>query len=234
MDPRASGAARARKAGDTRQRLMDASLDLLFEEGPSALSTVRIAQRAGIVQSGFYKHFPSVDACVLGKAQQLRTGLAAPVLEGLRAFHEADPTDRAHLARVLEQLFDAALEHRKLFVLMMRHRHELSVLGEEFRLGLNAARDSYAESLWALALRLGMPAKQREAIDLLAEVLFEAVVTGAYEVVEGRRRSKRGVAQMLSRTLIAAGIAEFRHLLGPLVPAAEAKMRASRGATPRR
>ena len=54
------------------------------------------------------------------------------------------------------------------------------------------------------------------------------------EVVAGRRRPKRAVAQMLSRTLIAAGIAEFRHLLGPALPRTGEKVAKARRATSHR
>jgi AcrR family transcriptional regulator len=214
---------RQRRALETRQRLMDATLDILYEEGASALSTVRIAQRAGIVQSGFYRHFAGVEDCVRAKAQQLRTGLSAPALAGVLSFHEDDPTDQARLTKVLERLFDDAIEHRKLVVLVGRHRHDQSALGETIRDMLGEAERAYTDSLWATYHRLGVAAKHRESVAVVSAIFFETVVSTMHDVVTGRYASKRMVAQTLARLLRTGGLAEFRHLAGEGEPrAAEA------------
>lgn len=191
---------------------MDATLDILYEEGQSALSTVRIAQRAGIVQSGFYRHFRDVEDCVRAKADQIRINLSAPALRAVLELHEQDPADQARLTKVLERLFDDAIEHRKLVVLLGRHRHDPSALGETIREMLHEAERAHAESLWGTFRRLGTAEKHREAVTLLSSLFFESVVSALHDVVVGKYPSKRMVAQTLARVLSAAGRAERRHL----------------------
>lgn len=45
----------------SRQRLIEACLDLIETEGPAGLTTGRIAQRAGLAQPTFYVHFAGID-----------------------------------------------------------------------------------------------------------------------------------------------------------------------------
>ncbi|MCS7057649.1 MAG: TetR/AcrR family transcriptional regulator, partial [Meiothermus sp.] len=56
---------RKRRDGQaTRERLIQATVEILSREGLGAVSTARVARDAGIVQSGFYAHFASLEECV--------------------------------------------------------------------------------------------------------------------------------------------------------------------------
>jgi AcrR family transcriptional regulator len=191
---------------------MDAVTDLLYEEGPVAMSTVRIAQRAGIVQSGFYRHFPSVEECLRAKADQLGADLAWPALNGISSLYETDPTNAALLANVLEEFFIGMLTHRRLYQLMVRHRHDASPLGEAFRRVFDQSRLELTASLWALARRFRLPVTARSGVALLAEFAIESTSSVGTALLTGRARDPRAAAETLARCLVSAVTAEFQHM----------------------
>ena len=83
MTRRASAAAR------TRQRIIDATLELHGEQGIAATSWDDIAARAGVGVGTVYRHFPSLDELVPACGEVTRHVLALPdpdvVFEGVDA-----------------------------------------------------------------------------------------------------------------------------------------------------
>lgn len=57
----------------TRQRLLDAAVELLIDEGGAGLTTGRLTEQAGVVQSAFYNHFASVDECKQAALREVRS-----------------------------------------------------------------------------------------------------------------------------------------------------------------
>jgi AcrR family transcriptional regulator len=125
-----------RRRGDrrtTRHRLLATAVRLLREEGETAVSTTRLTQEVGIVQSGFYSHFPSVDACLAEAAALVVAEIRDPVrqwMEELRHGESDAPSlvlerTAAHFGRVL-----GILEPRRPFLdLMERYRRAPGPVG---------------------------------------------------------------------------------------------------------
>ena len=63
LTPRSS-----KKALATRNKIVDAAIDVLVSDGPGALTYRTVAARAGITPAGPFYHFPTIDA-LLGAAQ---------------------------------------------------------------------------------------------------------------------------------------------------------------------
>ena len=65
---------------DTRERLLEAALELLHQAGVSAVTTVSVTHAAEIVQSAFYKHFANIEECLAialaGVTSEIRTAVA--------------------------------------------------------------------------------------------------------------------------------------------------------------
>lgn len=81
-------------ATDTRERILEAALDLVFERGFSATSVDAILERSATSKGAFFHHFPSKGA--LGKALIERWALIdADVLETHMAAAEARTSDPA-------------------------------------------------------------------------------------------------------------------------------------------
>lgn len=72
--------ARGRQRAATRQAIIDATLDCLMDDGYSALTTRRIAERAGIAQSTVMHHFETREALLVEAVIHAALGLAQQAL----------------------------------------------------------------------------------------------------------------------------------------------------------
>src|ERR1041385_42792 len=90
----------------TRQRLVQAVIDIVRGDGLGALTTVEITRRAGIAQPGFYKHFPNVDACLEEATKQMLEGMGGtykPLSNGASLPGRGDEADARGHARNLQR-----------------------------------------------------------------------------------------------------------------------------------
>ena len=180
----------------TRQSLVDSAVKILLEEGDSELTTARLSREAGVVQSGFYAHFSSREACLAEAAQlivdQLRVVTGAWRLEGM-AQEKPGAADRSatrlHFARVLPLL----AEKGRFVDLMVARRDERSPLGRRLRTMYQTIVNDVAQHLLATAqlhgVRLTTPF---EADPFAAEVaaLSELIVDSITVAARGYRRTK--------------------------------------------
>src|SRR5688500_5115251 len=74
----------------TRERLVQAAIDLIRQGGVGAVSTVSVTQVAGFAQSSFYMHFANVDECLNAAAEQIGEGLRVFVAAHRRETQERD------------------------------------------------------------------------------------------------------------------------------------------------
>jgi AcrR family transcriptional regulator len=119
---------------DSRTRLQDAALDLFLERGYSATTTAAIAERAGVTDRTFYRHFKDKSEVLFGSEDRIAQLLAGTVTasestvavalrEALRALAEDFEPRRATLARraaVVEAIPDLA--ERELWKLLTLSR----------------------------------------------------------------------------------------------------------------
>jgi len=80
---------RAEQRASTRRALIDATRDCLVEEGYAALTTRRIAERAGVAQSTLMHHFETREALLVEAVSDLALRLAEEALDeiDLAALH---------------------------------------------------------------------------------------------------------------------------------------------------
>ena len=102
---------RAERRDETRQRIVDAAIELHQTIGPAATTVTEIAQRAGVGRVTVYRHFP--DELTLGRACNGRyfERHPAPDLERWRAIHDPHERLRAGLA-------EAYAHHRRTEAMM--------------------------------------------------------------------------------------------------------------------
>jgi AcrR family transcriptional regulator len=144
--------ARAEAKARSRQRLLDAALEILDEGDVSDLTTVEITKRAGLAQSSFYVHFGSID--------QLLRDLVDEVWEARRELNR-----RARESASLDQLDEyyrtrftahvtGLIAHPSVFRLVLRSRLDpTSIVGDDAR----AQQDKSRENLTAWLVALGAP-----------------------------------------------------------------------------
>lgn len=158
----------------TRQRLLQAIVELLDEEGAGALTTVRITQRAGVAQPTFYVHFTDVEQGV-GVAAEDMAKRIFEMLSSARARPDGEPfTLRAALRSVLE----AMLADRRMARIFLAHRRDVrSPFGLRFGEILIGARNLVVGE----ARRVG--AARPEAVAMLVVALFIGALEG---LLDGR------------------------------------------------
>lgn len=118
--PSISAVRKPPRRGEARAALMDAALELVASEANfSALSLRRIARRAGVVPTAFYRHFRDMDALGMALVEETFTELR-------RMLRDADlpsmPLDG--LTRYSVQLFALHVrDHRLLFQFLIKERY---------------------------------------------------------------------------------------------------------------
>lgn len=196
-----------RRRGDrrtTRHRLLTSAVRLLREEGEAAVSTTRLTQEVGIVQSGFYSHFPSVDACLAEAAALVVAEIRDPVrqwMEELRHQESDAPAlvlerTAAHFVRVLGVL----VPRRPFLDLMERYRRAPGPVGAALaavHAELVGDVRAYLERLWE---RDGLPTgpPQAERIDLVADLVVALVVAAADALGRDPARRREDAARALA------------------------------------
>jgi len=101
-NPRRTPKSRSRKAaprdsyhhGNLRNALMTATLELLEEGGPDAVSVREAAKRAGVSAGAPFRHFPTRTALMTAVAEEATTRLKTEIATAVAAVAKADPLTR--------------------------------------------------------------------------------------------------------------------------------------------
>jgi AcrR family transcriptional regulator len=104
--------------GNLRQALIDASMEVISEEGPSALTLRDLARRIGVAPSAPYRHFPDKESVLLAVAEECAVRLGAAM--DAAAAQSEHPIERFRLAGLAYVRF--AVEHPAYFK-VMGHAH---------------------------------------------------------------------------------------------------------------
>lgn len=186
----------------TRQRLIDATIDIIRTEGVGALTTGKIANAAGIQQPGFYAHFKNVDECLRAAADQLAASMldAEVKMRRERAFQV---TDRERLPDGIARMKLALglwIENRRFSELLMRCRYDDSPLGETGRQVFRRARELLTEDILELAVKNGISTRYLREIELIATFLIASFGNAIDLLLTGEARDLDTVATALARS----------------------------------
>ena len=97
--------------GDLRRALLDASLTIVRESGPAALTLRAAARAAGVSQTAPYRHFADRTALVAGVAEDGFRRLHARLVAAATAAIPAGSTARSGLQRLALEYLLFAVEH---------------------------------------------------------------------------------------------------------------------------
>jgi TetR/AcrR family transcriptional regulator, fatty acid biosynthesis regulator len=162
----------------TRRRLLDAMVELLDEEGPEALTTVRITERAGIAQPTFYVHFEDIESALEASAEEV----AGSFLGAIAGVTEPLP-DKARIRTAYQRLLSGMLSEPRLARIVLRLRRDVrSPFGARFSRILQGARERIVGEL----SRAGAPRPELAAGLVVGMVLSvcEAVLDGRLQRFE--------------------------------------------------
>lgn len=203
----------------TRQRIIDAAIDIVRTEGIEGLTTVRLAQAAQITQPGFYVHFKNVEDCLLATAEYVvERSRRAQTEARRRAFAEVrqvqDIGSPTLVARVYDETLRTMLSEPRFAELFLRYRRDPSPLGRKMAQVMEQTRHEIAEDMRAVNRRLGVTERQGAELDLLAELILFLYLGAAEALLDGRATDISEVVETLTRVTRAALLAELSHFAG--------------------
>jgi AcrR family transcriptional regulator len=123
--PRRTG----RPPGTTRERILDAALDLFAERGYDKTSLREIADKLGFTKAALYYHFERKEEILLALHLRMHA-LGRDALERLGAI-EATEEAVGRWAELLDTFIDQVLENRKLFLFHVRNHNALEQLQQD-------------------------------------------------------------------------------------------------------
>jgi len=109
---------------DTRDRILDVALDLFTEQGFDGTSLREIAERLNVTKAALYYHFESKDDILLA----LHMRLHEFGREALLKMAEQEPVTLKQWGELLDEVVDAMLAQRRLFLMHERNQAALEKL----------------------------------------------------------------------------------------------------------
>ncbi|MFG2971263.1 TetR/AcrR family transcriptional regulator C-terminal domain-containing protein [Streptomyces sp. NPDC048288] len=122
------GGGRGRRPGLTREKVVDAALEMIDRDGPDSFSLRKLAGELGVEAMSLYNHVPNKDALLDGVAEVLLGGVDFAGA-GLGTWQERA---RAHAAAFRA----AALRHSKAFTLVLTRPTQSPAALESIRCAL--------------------------------------------------------------------------------------------------
>lgn len=199
----------ARRAA-TRERLIQATIDLLRQEGIATLNTVNITRAAGIVQSGFYLHFKNIDEAKRVAAEQVADRIRNYVARHRRRVHNIDQESfdllRAHCQKMLE-IFETERGFAEVF---LQYRYDRSPLGDVMReLQLQLHQDLVSDLYFVIYQTNPIPEAERERISLHAQLILAAALTTGEALMDKRVDNIKLAADLLALVIMSSTSAAF-------------------------
>lgn len=109
---------------DTRDRILDVALDLFADQGYDGTSLREIAERLDVTKAAIYYHFESKDDILLA----LHMRLHEFGRDALLKMAEQEPVTLKQWGELLDEVVDAMLAQRKLFLMHERNQAALEKL----------------------------------------------------------------------------------------------------------
>ena len=197
---------RARK-DRTRQRILDAAVDIVRNDGIEGVTTVRLAQAAGITQPGFYVHFPTVNRCLEVAVEQVCQRLADLLRESRhRVYARVErPEDVGRpdlVAASYADTLELFLSEPKLADLFLRLRRDPSRLGKRIREIRDRVHADMTEELARVPSRLGIEPASRADLALFAEVVLALFYGMAEALLDERIGDRDAAVRVLTRATL--------------------------------
>lgn len=167
----------------TRQRLLDAALAILDEEGESGLTTVAITRRAGIAQSTFYVHFTDTNDLLHSLVDDLASERRRLTREARRSARatQNEPARRDTYRVPLNYL----VAHPRLTRLLLTSRGDSSPVGQWSREIHQQSRAALIEDLAAAGMSTDTAKDQRQ-VQMIADAIIGMTEAVAMGYIEGR------------------------------------------------
>ena len=198
-NPAAPGIRSAAKA-KTREKLLQAAVAILIEDGYAGFSMNKVAKRAGIAQPSFYAHFETTDQLLEGLAEDLIGRYLTPIQTTLNAvianLNAAEAP--ALIQRLLLLAFNVVKSQQRLVRMVWSEREQrVSPFGERLRVLFIDIKQSWAKVL----LEIGLVPNDVEhllKLQLFMDSIFALFEAYASAWLDGRYSDEKMLAEHLS------------------------------------
>ncbi len=123
-DPGSARPTREEAKAATRRRLLEACLEIIESEGPAALTTGKVAQRAGVAQPTVYVHFAGIEDLLDHLVAETLTTWGSATIDARRLSRE-DP-DPARFRDTFRIPMMALAAHPRALRVVLANRHDSS------------------------------------------------------------------------------------------------------------
>ena len=178
----------------TRRAILDAALDLCEDSSLVALSLRQVAGRVGIVPTGFYRHFDSIEALGLALVDESFVSLRA-MLRDVRRVEVVGEATPVSYAEIVDGSVDILLEH------VRRQRAHFAFIARERTAGPLPVREAIRHEIELcerelatdLARLPGTDAWNGEDLRILSNLIVTAMVHTAESLISsaGRPEAER-------------------------------------------
>lgn len=190
----------------TRERFIQAALELLRTEGVQGVTVSQVSKRIEVHHTLFYAHFEDVSACLAAAADRVIATLAPVDRELRRELMRRAVTDRRALARYFEGAFQRWMSERACVELLLAHRLDRSALGNTLRPALAAMREDLMIEARELAAQVGIAEQHLPALREHADLLLSQWLWALEMLIEGRTQDPAHLAVMLADVMISTNL----------------------------
>ncbi len=205
---------RQRRYAETRQRLISAALRLVIREGGEALTTVQLTQAAGIAQSGFYRYFDGVEACLTAAVEPVAERVLEEIADSRNALYSVMSEGIGRSAAHYQTVLELATAEPDIARLLVTHRFEKSPVGRVMTRVVDSAVADLVHDIEALGAARGL-SLVRENVEVSARIIVVAVLGGIEERLERPNRSTRLIGEALAQMCKAVIAGLFDAAQGP-------------------
>lgn len=194
-----SGGSRAEKKEQTRQALLDTTIDLVDDRSFGSISLREVARGAGIVPTAFYRHFASMEDLGVTLVEDAMRLLRGALREARRDLASRGmPTARDSLSALLKKVHADESQYR--FLIREQHGGVSEVrraIGTELRL---FSRELAIDLARIPALREWGP----EDLEVAADLIVTIMMTTVAELLDGdgREQTERVLIERAERQLV--------------------------------
>jgi AcrR family transcriptional regulator len=187
-----------RPSTGARERILDAALETLLDEGYAGLTTAKVAVRSGESKALIAYHFGSKQGLVAAAAHVLGEGITTEVLAGLGTARSV-----AGIVAGIDRAVQGILDRDERVARSYFDLNAVSVVEDEVRAALRSVKDQWRAVLGELLSKAGVPAARLDTSTVLVLAGFEGL---ALERLERGETPELGRARRLFVRIAAEAI----------------------------
>ena len=192
----------------THQKIVSAAVTIMREEGPAGVTTARLAEASGIVQSGFYTHFKNVDEAIVAAAEHTGQRLRDIIKQWRMEIVALGDVTVQQLAEHYASLIRLLLKERHFTELYLQYRRTPTSLGtalRQFEVNVIADVGVHLEQMIPAEFR-GLKDKDRQQAEQIVGMFWVALDRALY--AEGDTESLALQLAVLTKASVELGYGE--------------------------